>query len=191
MTTPVQIRRLEPGDPEVISSAFATVDWHKPVSQYRRYLAEQEAGDRVCYVARVRDEFAGYVTINWNPDYPGSIECGHPEIQDLNVLPRFQRQGVGSCLLDHAEREVSGRFCEVGIAVGLHPGYNRAQRLYVKRGYVPDGRGLTYANRYVREGERVPLDDDLVLHFTKSLRSGLRQTASGSNSREAREFTDR
>ena len=64
----------------------------------------------------------------------------------------------------------------------------------VKRGYVPDGRGLTYGNRYVREGERVPLDDDLVLHFTKSLRSGLRQTAhtaSDSHSREAREFTDR
>ena len=74
MTTPVHIRSLEPGDPDVIASAFATVDWHKPVSQYRRYLAEQEAGDRVCDVARVRDEFAEYVTVNWNPDYPGSIE---------------------------------------------------------------------------------------------------------------------
>ena len=56
-----------------------------------------------------------------------------------------------------------------GIGVGLHPGYNQAQRLYVKRGYIPDGRGVTYRDRYVEEGTQVVLDDDLVLHFTKSL----------------------
>jgi hypothetical protein len=57
----------------------------------------------------------------------------------------------------------------VGIGVGLHPGYNVAQRLYVKRGYIPDGRGITYHNRYVEEGMKVVLDDDLVLHLTKTI----------------------
>jgi len=54
--------------------------------------------------------------------------------------------------------------------VGLHPGYNAAQRLYARRGYIPDGLGVTYRDRYVREGEQVVFDDDLVLHLIKALR---------------------
>jgi hypothetical protein len=41
--------------------------------------------------------------------------------------------------------------------------------LYAKRGYIPDGRGVTYRDRYVEEGAPVVLDDDLVLHLTKGL----------------------
>ena len=32
----------------------------------------------------------------------------------------------------------------VGIGVGLYPDYGSAQRLYIKRGYLPDGHGATY-----------------------------------------------
>jgi hypothetical protein len=49
----------------------------------------------------------------------------------------------------------------------LHPGYNAAQRLYVKRGYIPDAHGITYRNRFVDEGASVVVDDDLLMHFTK------------------------
>lgn len=42
--------------------------------------------------------------------------------------------------------------------------------MYVWRGYVPDGRGVTYRNEFVAEGEQLPFDDDLVLHLTKRLR---------------------
>jgi hypothetical protein len=42
--------------------------------------------------------------------------------------------------------------------------------LYVRRGYVPDGQGVTYRDRYIHAGERVVLDDELLLHFTKQLR---------------------
>jgi len=57
--------------------------------------------------------------------------------------------------------------CRIGV--GLHPGYKQAQKLYAKRGYIPDGRGVTYCDRYVEEGASVVLDDDLVLHLTKRL----------------------
>ena len=133
------------------------------------YLAEQSAGSRDCLVASVDRQFAGYVTVNWAPTYPGLVELQLPEIQDLNVLPRFRRRGVGTRLLDEAEALVGQRFCAVGIGVGLHPGYNAAQKLYVKRGYVPDGRGVTYRGSYVEEGSEVVLDDELVLHLTKQL----------------------
>ncbi|MFA5891920.1 MAG: GNAT family N-acetyltransferase [Actinomycetota bacterium] len=83
----------------------------------------------------------------------------------LEDFIEFRRRGIASRILDHAEEVAASRSSIVGIGVGLHPGYNAAQRLYVKRGYVPDGLGVTYDDRYVKEGEQVHMDDKLVLHF--------------------------
>ena len=166
----VEIRALTDGDAETISAAFASVGSVKPVATYQRYLAEQAGGSRACLVATVDGQFAGYVTLNWVPTHPGFVEARVPEIQDLNVLPRFRRTGIGTRLLDRAEEEIALRCSVAGIGVGLHPGYSEAQRLYVKRGYVPDGRGVTYHDRYAEEGMQLALDDHLVLHLTKELR---------------------
>jgi GNAT superfamily N-acetyltransferase len=169
MLAAVQIRLLAVNDPETISVAFKNIGWGKPAAQYQQYLAEQAAGTRICLVATVAQEFAGYVTVNWTPTYAPFLELNIPEIQDLNVLPAFRRRGIGTLLLDRAEHEIASRSSIAGIGVGLHPGYNQAHRLYAKRGYVPDGRGVTYRDRYVQEGMQVVLDDDLVLHLTKYL----------------------
>jgi GNAT superfamily N-acetyltransferase len=166
----LRIRRLSDADPQPISDAFASIGGGKPATKYRNYLVQQAAGTRVCLVAELDHRFAGYVTLNWAPSYPAFAETKLPEIQDLNVLPDFRRQGIATRLLDDAELIAAERSCSVGIGVGLHPGYNAAQRLYVKRGYVPDGRGVTYRNRYVQEGETVKLDDDFVLYLIKQLR---------------------
>jgi GNAT superfamily N-acetyltransferase len=176
----VEIRVLNDSDPETISAAFRGIGAGKPVAQYRRYLAEQLAGTRACLVATVDRQFAGYVTVNWVPTYSAFVEQQIPEIQDLNVLPRFRRKGLATRLLDRAEEEISLRSSVAGIGVGLHPGYNQAQRLYVRRGYIPDGRGVTYRNHYVAEGMQVVLDDDLVLYLTKriTLQSHLSSSAS-------------
>ena len=166
------IRLMAQPDPAVIAAAFAQIGWNKPEPRFRQYLNEQLSGTRTCFVAFVDEQFAGYLTVNWRPSYPGFAEQNIPEIQDLNVLPQFHRQGIASRLLDRAEAEVAPRSLIVGIGAGLHPGYNAAQRLYVLRGYVPDARGVTWRDRYVQEGERVVLDDDLILHFTKQLARG-------------------
>jgi len=165
----VQIRLLDDSDPPSIAAAFANIGWNKPETQFVRYLQEQAAGTRTCFMATVDGQFAGYVTVNWKPTYAGFAELNIPEVQDLNVLAKYRRRGVASRLLDRAEAEVVRRSGFVGIGVGLHPGYNAAQRLYVKRGYIPDGRGITYRNRFVEEGASVLVDDDLVMHFTKQL----------------------
>jgi len=169
MVESVEIRTLNDGDPETISAAFKGLGAGKPAAQYQRYLAEQSAGTRVCLVATVDGQFAGYVTVNWTPTYGAFVDEQIPEIQDLNVLPRFRRKGFATRLLDLAEEEISRRSSVAGIGVGLHPGYKQAQKLYAKRGYIPDGRGVTYHDRYVEEGASVVLDDDLVLHLTKHL----------------------
>ena len=85
------------------------------------------------------------------------------------MLPQFRWRGIATALVDECERLIRERSAIAGIGVGLHPGYNAAQRMYVLRGYVPDDRGVTYKNRYVVEGETLPFDDDLVLYLTKDL----------------------
>ena len=164
------IRPVDVHDPPIISTAFAAIGWDKRESQYRRYLEEQAAGIRLCWVALREALFAGYVTLLWHPTYESFREAGIPEIQDLNVLPQFRRRGIASMLVDLAERVAAERADQVGIGFGLHPGYNAAQRMYVLRGYVPDGRGVTYRDVPVAEGQTLPFDDDLVLHLTKRLR---------------------
>jgi hypothetical protein len=86
------------------------------------------------------------------------------------VLPRFRRRRIATLLVDEAEALIGTRSDSVGIGVGMYPDYGPAQRMYVLRGYVPDGRGLTYRDRPVAPMERVIVDDDLVLFFHKRLR---------------------
>jgi GNAT superfamily N-acetyltransferase len=167
----IQIRSLNQHDPAVIAAAFAGVGSVKPEAQYQMYLEQEAGGSRTCLIATVDGKFAGYVTINWRPTYPGFAELEIPEIQDLNVLPTFRRRGIASRLLDVAEAQAAQRYSVVGIGVGLHAGYNAAQRLYGLRGYIPDGRGVTYRDQYVGQYVEVMLDDDLVLHLTKQLRT--------------------
>ena len=163
----LRVRTIALGDPLVMSVAFAAIGRGKPVDQFKRYLREQTEERRKVLVAFIRRDFAGYVTINWTPDYAPLAAAGIPELQDLNVLPPFRRRGLASHLLDHAEELVRARSDEVGIAVGLHPGYNAAQRLYGKRGYIADGNGVSARDGFVREGQTVVMDDDLVLHLVK------------------------
>lgn len=163
------IRRLGSGDSSVISAAFDGIGWGKPVEQYERYLREQNEGRRDVLVAFVSGTFAGYVTVNWQPRYAPLAAASIPELQDLNVLPPFRRRGIATRLIDEAEALVHSRSEQVGIAVGLHPGYNAAQRLYVLRGYVPDGNGVTVRDEPIFDRQTVVMDDDVVLHFVKSL----------------------
>ncbi|WP_327637375.1 GNAT family N-acetyltransferase [Kribbella sp. NBC_00482] len=168
MDDALEIRPLRVEDPPVMAAAFDAIEWSKPESQYRRYLGEQEAGTRDVLIAAVDGEFAGYVTVRWVSQYEPFD--GIPEVQDFNVLPKFRRRGIGSALMDAAEALVAERSPVVGIGVGLYADYGTAQRMYVRRGYIPDGRGLLYNLEQVPPGEMVRNDDDTVLMFTKQLR---------------------
>ncbi|PKN90605.1 MAG: GNAT family N-acetyltransferase [Chloroflexi bacterium HGW-Chloroflexi-6] len=169
------IRLLQSSDIQPIAAAFAELGWNKPALQYEQYLSEQEAGQRVVLVAHsgVQNlqtwEFAGYVTICWQSHYPPFREANIPEIVDFNVLPRFRRQGIGAALMDAAENRIARVSPRVGIGVGMTADYGSAQRMYVRRGYIPDGRGLFSGGKPVQYGQPVPVDDDLVLFFTKLL----------------------
>lgn len=163
------IRLIEHADTAPIAAAFAELGWDKPASQYEKYLSEQESGQRVVLVAFLSGEFAGYVTIVWRSHDPAFALQNIPEIVDFNVLPKFRRQGIGAALMDEAEKRVAARSPRVGLGVGMTADYGSAQRMYAKRGYIPDGRGLLTRGQPVQYGQSVPVDDDLVLYFTKEL----------------------
>lgn len=164
------IRALEGADITEIAAAFAEIGWNKPASQYELYLRDQTLRIRDMYVAYVNGQFAGYLTICWKSMYEPFCEQNIPEITDFNVLPKFRRMGIGTQLMDKAENEIARVSSTAGIGVGMTPDYGPAQRLYVLRGYVPDGRGLNYMGHCIKYGEELTADDNLVLYLTKELK---------------------
>jgi GNAT superfamily N-acetyltransferase len=166
----LEITPLRPDDPPLIAAAFTAIGWNKPQAQYERYLDVQTADERPVLVARLDGAFAGYVTVLWETGYAPFREAGIPEIQDFNVLPHHRRRGIGTALMDAAEARIAERTPTAGIGVGLYPDYGPAQRLYVLRGYVPDGRGVAWNQVQTTPMQAVTLDDDLALYFTKAVR---------------------
>ena len=168
--TKPSIQLLENKNIPEITEAFQQLGWNKPALQYERYLMEQSLGLRHVYVAFVKGEFAGYLTICWHSLYEPFRKENIPEIVDFNVLPQFRQQGIGTQLLDKAENEIAKVSSVAGIGVGITPDYGAAQRLYVLRGYVPDGRGLHYRGHYIKHGEKITIDDNMALYLTKKLK---------------------
>lgn len=166
------IRHLNADDCTVISNAFYDQGWIKPVEQFQKYFAETEAGSRVVYVAELEGEFAGYLTIVWKSDYLPFRELNIPEIVDFNVLIKYQQRGIGNKLMDAAEAKISSSSPIAGIGVGLTPDYGAAQVLYVRRGYIPDGRGVLSHGKFIHYGDTITVDDDMALYFTKDLKAG-------------------
>ena len=163
------IRHLKNKDIPEIANTFQQIGWNKPASQYERYLAQQEVGVRDVYVAFVQGEFAGYLTICWESSYQPFFVKSIPEIVDFNVLPKFRRMSIGTQLMDKAESEIAKKSPVAGIGVGVTPDYGAAQRLYVLRGYVPDGLGLHWRDHHVHYREDIVVDDELALYLTKEL----------------------
>ncbi|MCL6605389.1 MAG: GNAT family N-acetyltransferase [Paenibacillus sp.] len=165
----ITIRIMNESDPEVVSGAFHNQGWEKPVHLFRKYLEEQKNGQRVTLVAEVERDFAGYVNVVWESDYPYFKEHLIPEIQDFNVLIKYRRRGIGTMLMDKSEEIIRERSEFSGLGVGLFRDYGAAQLLYVSRGYVPDGRGMFKDGKYIQYGQQILVDDDLNLFFVKRL----------------------
>ncbi len=168
--TMVSTRALLESDCSLIPAAFTRQGWNKPASLYQRYLQEQLSGARQVLVAVAGEAFVGYLTIQWSSDYASFREKGIPEITDFNVLIASRRKGYGTYLMDAAEEAISKRSPVAGIGVCFTPAYGPAQVLYVRRGYVPDGLGAMSHRSRLSYGDRVVVDDELVLYLTKDLR---------------------
>lgn len=165
----LELRAIQKEDCYMISEAFQEQGWNKPVEQYKRYFEYQVAGTRDIIIAESAGEFAGYLTIQWQSSYLPFREKDIPEVVDFNVLKKFQRKGIGTVLMNEAERRIQQKSNYAGIGFGMYKDYGAAQILYIKRGYIPDGNGLVKDYKSIPYGQTITVDDSIVLYLVKKL----------------------
>ncbi len=164
------IRKLKHEDILPLRQGFLDRDWDDRLQLLERYLRDQAAGTRQVFVAELDGAPVGYVTLLPCSEF-GPFAGRHlPYISDFNVFEKCQGRGIGSALLDAAEASAAEQADTVTLGVGLHSGYGAAQRLYVRRGYVPDGSGVWFENRPAKPYSPCFNGDDLILYLSKSLK---------------------
>lgn len=165
----IKIRKMLESDITEFPVEFEKQGWHKPVQQYQMYYNEQENGTRKVFVAEVDGNAVGYATLISN-DISGPFKDKNiPVIVDFNVLEKYQRNGIGTAIMDAIENYVKDYSSTICLGVGLHYGYGAAQRMYVKRGYIPDGSGVWFNGERLEQYEPCVNDDELILYLSKQL----------------------
>lgn len=162
------IRNMIKSDIESLSHGFMNQGWPGREEILARYFLEQESGEREILVAEIDGAVAGYVTILPSAKHGPFAEV-YPELSDFNVFEPFRNQGIGNQLLEEAEKRVKVVSSKVTLGVGLHSGYGPAQRLYIKRGYIPDGTGVWYQNHQPAMNAVCEDIGELVLYLSKNL----------------------
>jgi len=165
----LRIRSMIETDIVFFADAFLQLGWDDRQATLAQYFAEQNNAARIVLVAEWGDAPVGYVTLLPCAEEGPFAGQGLPEIKDFNVLPPFRRRGIGNRLMDCAEALAKEQSEYVTLAVGMYAGYGSAQRMYVKRGYIPDGSGLWYCAKQLKPYEDCRNDDDLNLYFSKRL----------------------
>lgn len=166
------IRSMRGQDIDQLDAGFIEQGWGSRREVLERYLREQEAGQRQVFVAEHQGAAAGYVTLLPEAKAGPFAGTGLPEISDFNVMEKYRRNGLGNQLLAAAEDAAAQRASSVTLGVGLHVGYGPAQRLYVKRGYVPDGSGVWYQDRRLAPYTPCMNNDSLAIYLSKDLGRG-------------------
>ena len=167
----ITIRSLQPKDADAIAAEEVAQGWinASPQKYYQR-LQDQENGKAIALAADYRGQVAGYINVYFRPEQGAFANQGIPEIVDFGVLEKYRCRGIGSKLMDVAE-QIAGKYSDmVYLGVGLHSGYGSAQRLYIKRGYLPDGSGVWYKDVVCEPYSSCCNDDDLILYLSKKLR---------------------
>lgn len=166
----VLIRDLRESDAQLITDAEIAQGWDASIDKYRMRLRDQAEGTSISLAAEYQKKIAGYINIYPDSKWGAFADQGLPEIVDFGVLEKYRRHGIGSRLMDTAE-QIASRYADtVYLGVGLHSGYGSAQRMYVRRGYLPDGSGVWFQDQICKPYASCCNDDDLVLYFSKKLR---------------------
>ena len=136
----------------------------------RRYWADHVEPGGSSLLATSGSDAIGYVAIVWESNYAGFRSRGIPLVHQIAVGEPWRRRGVATLLMDAAEQLARDRgIATLGITVGLFDEYGPAQRMYGRRGYIPDGRGACQDQRPLSKGMQVSMGHDLIIWLTKDL----------------------
>ena len=163
------IRDMEKADAQVFYDEYTAQGWHPEVDYYLMRIREHAEGKCVAMTAVYQGCPAGSLYLYRSAKEGPFKGTGYPEIVDFSVLKKYQRRGVGARLMDAAEHLASQHADVVCLGVGLSREYGAAQRIYAKRGYIPDGSGVWYGEKVCEPYADCCNDDDLVLYFSKEL----------------------
>jgi len=147
------------------------------ISTFHKYRFERQTEGKSLYlIAWSGSKPVGHLYIIWdghcwlNNKAAAQYANGCPELNALSVIPEFQNQGIGTCLIATAEEIIKAKGLKsAGICVGIKN--LRAKRLYERLGYVDWGQGSledSYTlqideNTQITESEQVTM---LIKEFT-------------------------
>ena len=141
------IRDMNLEDAETITREEIAQGWHASIEKYTDRFRDRTEKNAGVMMAEYKGNPSGYINVYPDAMWGAFGNQGYPEIVDFGVLEKYRRKGIGSKLMDVAE-EIASRYSDtVYLGVGLHSGYGSAQRMYVKRGNIPDGSGVWYRNQ--------------------------------------------
>lgn len=165
------IRDMEKADAKAFYDGYTAQGWHSEEAYYHMRMKEAAEGKCAALTAEYQGKPAGNVYVYFDVQEGPFKGKGWPMIVDFSVLKKYQRKGIGHQLMNAAEA-IAGRHADtVCLGVGLCKEYGTAQRMYIKRGYIPDGSGVWYQNRQCVQYETVcTVDDDLELFLYKKLK---------------------
>ena len=168
----IVIRDMEEADAQILCDEYTAQGWHSELAYYHMRMREAAEGKCIALTAVYQGQPAGNVYLYLNANEGPFKDKGWPIIVDFGVLKKYQCKGIGNRLMDAAEQLASQYADTVCLGVGLSREYGTAQRMYAKRGYIPDGSGVWYQDKQCVQYETVcTVDDDLVLFLSKNLRN--------------------
>ncbi len=135
----------------------------------KNQLANQEKQECSALLALYCGEVAGYVFVYYKCKWGGLGNCNIPGIVDLLVFKPYRQKGVATALMDMAEKLAKKYSNRIYLDVCLNSEYGPAQRLYVKRGYIPDGKGVYYEEKVCDINAECKNNDELTLCLVKKL----------------------
>jgi ribosomal-protein-alanine N-acetyltransferase len=132
-----EIRRLRRGaDAEICAHMMANSEpWITLRRDYDASLKILTDPSREVYLAMVSDEIVGFTILNMNGAFVGYL-------QSVCVAPQWRGKGIGSQLMDFAEKRIFNETPNVFICVSSFN--KRVQRAYERRGYEAIGELKNY-----------------------------------------------
>ncbi|MCX6380020.1 MAG: GNAT family N-acetyltransferase [Armatimonadetes bacterium] len=166
---PIKIQRVCPKCLPSTVEIFRTEVYPWNPAEADAHFADHASGGGDSFLAWDGEKLAGYLTIRWVSHNSVFRENNIPLIHHLAVFEPYRKRGIATQLMDSGEGLIATRATKAGITVGIFDEYGAAQRLYVKRGYIPDGRGVCQGHHLITRGEIHRIDDDLIIWMTKDL----------------------
>lgn len=141
----------------------------KNVAYLKNQLKNQDNHECSALIALYQGKAAGYVFLYYKCRWGGLANCNIPGVVDLIVFEEYRKKGIATNLMNVAEDIAKRHSDKVYLDVCLYSEYGPAQRLYIKRGYLPDGKGVYYEEKVLETDAICKNNDELTLCLIKEL----------------------